>query len=69
MENLQAEAATWQITSLRQEALALCHDPSEEAEVRKLLHEPTAALRRGETIDTAEFLKSVQQKLGTRRNT
>ena len=59
--SLLAEAATWQIRTLREEALALATDESEVAWIKQALHAPTVALRRGESINPAVLLQHLQE--------
>ena len=67
LDSLQAEAASWQIRTLREEALALAANASETALVKQALHAPTVALRRGEKVDLAAFVQDLQAELGKKR--
>ena len=67
LESLQAEAASWQICTLREQALALARDASETAWIKKVLHAPTVDLRRGVMVDTATLLQGWQEALEQKR--
>ena len=56
VDSLQAEAAAWQIAMLRNDALALANNESQNKWIKQQLHAPTVALRRGESVDIPEFL-------------
>eukprot|EP00977_Amphora_coffeiformis_P000506 scaffold126_cov178-Amphora_coffeaeformis.AAC.5 len=69
VESLQAEAAAWQIATLRTEALALGQKADKESSqnnmkwIKQQLHAPTVALRRGEHVNITEFLESLEREL------
>ena len=67
LESLQAEASSWQICTLREEALGLACNAVETAIVKQALHEPTMALRKGQAIDEAAFLRNLRESLDQRR--
>ena len=63
LDSLLAEASSWQISALRQQALAVATSPAEETWVKQQLHDPTVALRKGQVIDARSFVGSLRNEL------
>ena len=67
VQELQANELTPTIVSLRREAESLVNDEKELQWVRRELHEPTMAMRRGDSIELTALLRRIESDLVARR--
>lgn len=63
VESLRADAAAAEISRLRHEALALATDEGQAKWIKRRLHAPTVALRRGESVNVTAWVEDLRCEL------